>query len=223
MCVYVRDKCLSGWLNWRQQLVRILRFPGVCLCGGGWDWGAGCAQAEVPWRNSGSHCEQTRRRRRWLWLPNPSNLLTARCNSTREITITPWAFGVPCLPPLCSRVTKEGATLSHQCGPVWRPDIALLEPITDSRIYTIFVLKPAYPGHVGPGVKVSKWNVFVYMRNWEVHSSSLWLSQVLGQWMFAVIGYHAGPNLDICLTRPSLYIRGAFLKKPQYLKIYWVR
>lgn len=33
---------------------------------------------------------------------------------------------------------------------------------------------------------------------------------VLGQWMVAAIGHHEDPNLNICLSWPSLYIREIF-------------
>ncbi len=97
----------SGWLDWRQQLVQILLLPWEdcgCVVGrwvGSWDGGGGYLTS----RKQGPLEKQ--------WLPlwtdkkakgatpsahHPPTPLTARCNSTPEITITPWAFGVPRLP-----------------------------------------------------------------------------------------------------------------------------
>lgn len=147
--------CLSraGWVSpgssWRTFLIPLKQtvWRDVELWGGiGGDGGQ--AEAMDPWRKRGSNCEQTRRQSPQAH--HPTTAPTARCNSTPEITITPWALSVPLLAhfPFAPGSLRRGATLSHQCRAVWRPCIAQLELLTDSHIYTVFVLKPFCRGHV---------------------------------------------------------------------------
>lgn len=94
--------CLSraGWVSGSEAAVGVhSSFPWSRLCDvelwGGIGGDGGQAEAMDPWRKRGSNCEQTRRQSPQAH--HPTTAPTARCNSTPEITITPWALSVPLL------------------------------------------------------------------------------------------------------------------------------
>lgn len=167
---------------------------------------------------------------------------TVRCNSTPEITIPPWAFGMPRLaPPLLQGHWGGGTTFTSMeaCLEVLHSSAGADNWLT--HLQSLFSSLPALL--MSTTENVCKSTDCVYIRNlavcWPIGRQqllsvitwnyifctaptpdekiveitglmlNLWLLP-LEHWMFAPTGYPEGPNLNIDMSQPPLYIWEAF-------------